>query len=189
MNQFRTRVADDFSPQTLEEYVESQSRRMHPGLNWGVYRGDDLGGAIWFEQGSPVSGIIHTVFRKDFWGHETTYPALNAAVEEIFGAGVDKLLAMSFADNHSVRGMAKRFGMAQEGLLRSMTRRRGQLVDMVVYGLTKEEFYGNRSRNGNADQRADERRSGDRGRAVEPQEDIHSQHDADARPVAAAAAG
>jgi hypothetical protein len=189
MNQFRSRVADDFSPATLEEYVETQTRRMHPGLNWGVYRGSDLGGAIWFEPGSPVGGIIHTVFRRDFWGHDTTYPALYAAVDQIFAAGNQKMLAMCFADNHSVRGMAKRFGMAQEGLLRSMTMRGGKPVDMVIYGLTKEEWYGNRNGNGNVDQRLVERGRGDSGRTVGEEKDSHNGHVAEARPVVAAAAG
>jgi RimJ/RimL family protein N-acetyltransferase len=188
MNQFRSRVADDYSPRTMEEYVEIQNRRMHPGLNWGVYRDDDLGGAIWFEPSSPIAGIIHTVFRKDFWGHETTYPALRAAGEAIFNSGTRKLLAMCFADNHSVRGMAKRFGMQQEAHFHGMTVRGGVPVDMVAFGLTKEEYYGNRNRDGAADLVIGERRSRDRQRAVGEEANADHGHDAEARPVAATAA-
>lgn len=187
MNQFRSRVADDFSPQTMEEYVETQSNRMHTGLNWGVYRGGDLGGAIWFEPGNPVNGIIHTVFRKDFWGRETTYPALNEAIEKIFEAGMIKVQAMFFADNHSVRGMAKQLNMRPEGLLRSTTIRNGTPVDMAIFGLLKEEFYGNRDRNGNADQRTFQRRRGDSGRVIREEKNGDNGHVAEAGPVTAAA--
>jgi RimJ/RimL family protein N-acetyltransferase len=189
MNQFRSRVADDFSPRTMEEYVEIQNRRMHPGLNWGVYRDDDLGGAIWFEPSGPVAGIIHTVFRKDFWGHETTYPALQKAVADIFGAGMQKMLAMCFADNYSVRGMAKKFGMQQEAHFHGMTIRGGKPVDMVVFGMTREEFYGNRNRDGAADLGTVERRRGRRLGGGESKEDVDYRHNAEARPVVTAAAG
>lgn len=140
VQQFRSRVADDFSPKTLDEFVEVEMARMTRQMTWGVYRGGELGGLIAFEPSSPVAGTSHVTFRRSFWGHKTSVPAMREAHREIFGAGYRKIVSFVFADNDAIRSLAKAAGLKVEGVLRNQTLRNGEPVDMVAFGLTREEF-------------------------------------------------
>lgn len=141
IQQFRSRVADDFAPDSMEAFVELWERKTAAGQrSWAVYRDGELGGLVTFEAWSPVCGTTHAIFRKDFWGHATTVPALEAAYAEIFASGVERLLSFAFRDNSNLIHMAKVLGGVKEGTHPKMTKRNGQLTDMVSIGLMREKF-------------------------------------------------
>jgi RimJ/RimL family protein N-acetyltransferase len=140
---FRRQVADDFAPQELGVFVRDMMAIR--ARTWGVYRDGRVGGVLWFEQTSPVAGIAHAIFSRSFWGSKTTVPAMSAAVAAVMDSGVRKISAIVFADNHAARGIYRRLGFRDEGILRAHTMRRGEMVDMAVCGLTREgwnEFIG-----------------------------------------------
>jgi len=140
MNDFRWRVADDFGPQTLEEFVEQCMLRSRTEQQWAVYRDGEICGFITFEPVNPVSGQAHCLFRKDFWGRGTTETALRMVAREIFSGGVKKISMTIFSDNKAIKALLLKLGARQEGLLRQQTVRGGKPVDMVVLGLLAEEF-------------------------------------------------
>lgn len=137
---FRWRVSDDFAPDSLEAFVAEWQARREKQRTWAVYRGPEIGGLVTFEPWSPVAGTSHCLFKRSFWGHRTTIPALQAVYAEIFAGGCEKILSLAFKDNANILGLARAIGGQKEGVLRKQTRRRGELVDMIAIGLLKEDF-------------------------------------------------
>lgn len=147
MEPFRHQVNDDFSPKTLDEFVEFSLGVSAHWRTWGVYRGDELGGLIAVEPLSPVVVAAHLTFKKSFWGSKTTIEATRQALDIGFKDGpIRKVCGMVFADNNAVRGMYKRLGFREEGILKSQTVRDGQPIDVVVCGMTKEMWNGTTQR-------------------------------------------
>ena len=139
--QFRDRVADDFGPQTLDEFVQQWERDAVAGRRtWIVLRDGEMGGVITSRKISPMVADAHCIFKREFWGQGTTAEALRLVFEQVFLSGVEKISAMTFADNHALLGLVKRLGFEREGLLRSQTKRNGVAADVVIVGVTKDRF-------------------------------------------------
>lgn len=138
MERFRSRVADDFAPKTLEEFVDDWERR--GSETWAVYRDGELGGLVTVEQVSPVVASSHCLFKKEFWGAETTIPALQQVYGKVFERGITKISSAVFHDNDTIKSLAYKIGAKREGMLRNQTLRGGKPVHMVVVGLLKEDF-------------------------------------------------
>lgn len=134
--EFRGRVADDFGPKTLAEFVTRWERTDQK--SWAIYRGDELGGMVSFERWTPNTGTAHCTFKRSFWGWKTTLPALQKIAAEIFASDVHKLVFMVYEDNHAIRSLLKQLGAVQEGLVRDATKREGKFVAIVLMGLTQE---------------------------------------------------
>ena len=178
MESFRTRVADDFSPKTLEEFMAKMLNPQPTEKTWGVYRDEELGGIVSFQRLSPWLGTAHCVFKPAFWGWATTVPALRVAFDEIFAGGVGKLTFPVFANNKAVIALiVTGLGGYREGVLKQHTVRDGEPVDMLVCRLTKGEYEKGKL-NAIRDTSGTAHLVGDRGgivdsgqRIVEPQED------------------
>jgi RimJ/RimL family protein N-acetyltransferase len=141
IQQFRQRVTDDFSPQTLEEFVAQWEESKARQTTWGVWRGAELGGLVaWEPWPVPGVGVSHALFKRDFWGRATTRIALELVFGELFAGDVRKILGFPFGSNHAIIGLCKSIGMRTEGVLRKQTLQNGQPVDLVILGLLKEEF-------------------------------------------------
>jgi RimJ/RimL family protein N-acetyltransferase len=158
MRDIRNRIVDDFGPQTLSEFVTWALRMSERSRTWGVWREGELGGLIVFARESPMMGATHVVFRKSFWGPTTTLTALHAVYRQVFDSGITKICGVVFKDNHAVRALARRGGGREEGVLTGQTMRGGKPVDMVMLGMTREEFefygtdHGDRITGGNVGQ-------------------------------------
>lgn len=138
---FRSRVADDYAPSTLEEFVRDWERRAAAGRrSWGVERAGELGGMFCYDPITDGVGLVHTVFKKSFWGNETTLAALRIVLAELFDSGIRRVVFQCFADNASTVGLARKVGAVKEGVLRQDTMRGGKPVDVVVLGILKEDF-------------------------------------------------
>lgn len=141
MEQSRRQVADDFAPGTLAEFVSFWQLRERAGMrSWAVLRDRELGGVVTSMRFTPVQADAHCVFKRAFWGHETTAEALRLVFADLFADGVEKITTLCFADSHALLGLVARLGFRREGLLEKNTLRDGVLVDQVVIGLTKERF-------------------------------------------------
>jgi hypothetical protein len=148
-------------------------RRTEGQLSFAVYRGGELGGLVWFELGNGVSAVVHVIFKPEFWGSATTMPALTQAADRYFETG-HKLNSVFFPSNKAVRSVVKKFGFRYEGRVRDATLRNGELADLELWGLKREEFYGNRNGDlrsiggsGSADGRAGEQKEDDHQHAVD----------------------
>jgi RimJ/RimL family protein N-acetyltransferase len=142
---FRHRIHDDFSPNSEETFVAWMRQRTEGQFTVGVVRDDKLGGLIWCE-GNAVSGNVHAIFSKAFWGSATSVPALDAAARCYFlTTGARKLNTQFFRHNGAVRSMVKTLGLQREGILRSMTMQGGEPVDVETWGITREEFFARNS--------------------------------------------
>jgi RimJ/RimL family protein N-acetyltransferase len=134
MEPFRARVSDDFSPKTIEEFIPFFLRATEQQTTWAVYRDGELGGMISFQQISPLVGTAHCVFKKSFWGHNTTIPALEPAIAEMFQT-VRKLSLYVMEGNKSMISLLKKLGATNEGVLRAHTTRDGKPINVVMMAL------------------------------------------------------
>lgn len=134
----KSRVADDFGPKTAMEWVDRQSESTEK--TWGVYRDGELGGMISFQQYTGWLGTAHCVFKPDFWGRAITRPAVELALKEMFGSGIEKLSFYVFSDNRAIRSLLSEFGATVEGNLKRHTMRNGKPADMVALAIFKEKF-------------------------------------------------
>ena len=136
---FAQRMEDDFGPKTLNDFVDHSMALAERSRTWGVWRGAELGGLMVLEPLSPVVGLAHLIFKRSFWGRNTTDGAVREACDSVFGDGkILKICGMVFEDNNAVRAMYRRIGFHEEGKLRGQTLRGGKPVTVVACGLTKE---------------------------------------------------
>lgn len=165
IEEFRHRVADDFAPNTLDEFIAQWRAGAAVGTkSWAVIRDDEIGGVITARRLSPIVADAHCIFARRFWGRETTLASLRLVFDELYRDGVEKIISLVFKDNHGVIGIIKALGGTVEGRLARHTLRGGKRVDMVPIGILKEAFYGVIS--GRSDQR-------DNGRSAAAADDDH----------------
>jgi RimJ/RimL family protein N-acetyltransferase len=154
-------LADDFALRNTDALVE-QARRMDAlgGKTWGVLRGGRLCGWLSFEPVNEVSGVGHCFFSPHALGRKTTDAAVRLCLKEIFALGYERVSCPVLAANWRVRALLKRVGIPEEGCLKSFTKCGGRLADLVIAGITKEDFYGDHDRPGSAAGRPLEHTSG-----------------------------
>lgn len=140
IERFRNRVVDDFSPATLNAFVEKSIEDAKQMTTWAVYRDGELGGMVSFQQWTPVLGTCHCLFKREMWGRKTTLPALQQIATEIFATGISKISMCVFSDNKAIIALVKDLGGVTEGRYRNHTMRGGKLVDMTAIALFKEGF-------------------------------------------------
>lgn len=135
-----------------------------------MWKDGELGGLIVCEPVNPVVGLVHLVFKRSFWGSQTTLTACRSALKVGFESGIAKLCGMVFVDNNAIRGMYHKLGFVEEGHLRSQTLRGGKPVDVVCCGLTKGDWeFKNGTDSGT-------RSAGGRHEQLAEQSDKHQQH-------------
>lgn len=141
VQKFRDKVADDFAPKTLDEFVDDWERKeQHGQRSWAVKRDGERGGVIQSEAISPGVRSIHALFKPEFWGDQTTLPAIALACKELFQGDTRKLVALMFVDNIAAIHMAMRLGGIREGTLIAETIRGGQPVNVAIIGIHREGF-------------------------------------------------
>lgn len=131
----RKQCVDDYSPKTFPQFVIQERARQEKGLTYGVMRGAELGGIIWVDLHAPHLAEAHCVFKKEFWGHSTTLPALRKVADGCFSSGVTKILMPVFADNNAIRSVCRALGGEEEAYFKRHMVRDGEFVDLVVYSL------------------------------------------------------
>ncbi len=144
---FRHQIMDDYGPQDEDAFNAEWLNLAERGLQtWAVYRTinevRELGGIITVQPLNPICGAAFYLFKRQFWGKHTSEPAAREATRLAFEQNPDlrKINLTIFADNHQLRQLAKSLGYRREGQTRQATMRRGQLIDTLALGLTKEDF-------------------------------------------------
>lgn len=141
---FWKNIADDTTPKDREGFIQMQIEMAQSDYikTWGVWRGSELGGFIsvviqprreWIAQ-------PHCIFKKSFWGANTTVAALRQVVSELFDSGILKIEMWVFENSHSVRGLIGQFGAKEEGRLTAQVIQDGEPITMIVFGLYPEGF-------------------------------------------------
>ena len=135
---FRHKVADDFSPKTLGEFVDLMTGKDQ--RTWAIYADGELGGLVTFERLSPWAGTAHVLLKPDFQGRGIALKACRQAVAAMFALGVGKLEFSVIARNLAIGSLLANLGASREGTLRGMTLVGGQPTDVWQYGLLRKEF-------------------------------------------------
>lgn len=134
-------VADDFAMKDLRSFVDlAAGIDARGGKTWGIRVNESLLGWISFEPVNKVSGIVHGFMSRRGLGRKNTDEALKLALAEIFHEGYERVSFPVLARNHLVRGLLRRVGAKEEGLLRSFTSCGGELADLVIIGMVKADF-------------------------------------------------
>lgn len=142
----RSRIADDFFPETLDAFVEYWERLELGGRrSWGFALEGVLRGAAVSARTGAICCDIHCVFERKHWPQDRTRQAMRLVVDELFSDTpnnrIEKISTMAFADNNSLTAIVRSFGGTREGLLRNHARRGGKLVDVMMLGLERERYY------------------------------------------------
>lgn len=140
MEESRRQVADDCSPQTPDEFIAQERAMSEKVLTFGIYRDNHLGGYVRVCVQNPWMCEAHCVFSRDFFGYQTTIPALNEVARQLFENGIERITMPIFAHNSAIKGLIKKLGAVEEGRLRECTRQNGRPVDLIVFGLLKREW-------------------------------------------------
>ena len=135
-------LADDNVPRDIDGFCALQEAMEGVRQCWGVWRDGILGGVVSMEPDPlrPWIAHCHCLFRKEFWGRKTTIPALRLVAEEIFSAGIERIEMRVFESNRAIRALIPLLGGREEGTLRHQTQSAGKPIDMVVFGLSADEF-------------------------------------------------
>ena len=183
----RGSVMDDNSPTSKGEFVDEQLRmcELPTYRTWGVHRDDELGGLITFQTAHPddTTGWAHTMFKRSFFGRETTFIALHEVFSALFEEGVQVIRSEVFQSNSNVRHLCRRLGFREYGPFPNSCRRDGELIDVVGLFLTSDRLNADwtYSSSGGSGRKHRERiPSGPR-----PQADSESEDRADSRAVSA----
>lgn len=148
------RIADDWSPKDVYGFVEHYKARQRAGMrSFVVRRGGEAGGIVAAERMNPITWVTHVIFKRSFWGPGNTVDGCSMVYRRLFEEGAQKIISFAFADNSQVVNLARKLGGDKEGVIRQATLRGGKLVDLMILGVTKEEFYGDDARAGGADRR------------------------------------
>lgn len=138
---FYDRVYDDAGPKTLEEFVEQWVRAERNGRrSWAVLKHGGYGGVIVASNISPWVAEMHCIFRKEFWGHENTIPALEAVADQLIAEGIDKVTAGVAFDNHGLIALLRKLGATREGRLLGQLRRQGVPTELTIMAIHKEAY-------------------------------------------------
>lgn len=133
-------LLNDQGPRTMDAFVDEWLARR--SVTWGVYRDGLLGGWVAYEPLGETFGYAHCVFRKAFWGHKTTGPALAQVITDLLGVGVARIIMTVPVTNNAVAGLIQRLGGEREADHHRVYLPDGQLLTkdgaplaLVQYGL------------------------------------------------------
>lgn len=137
---FRDKIADDFGPKTLDEFMRFAAARWNQQKTWAISIDGELGGMIAFERLNPWLGTAHWLFKPDFQSKGVGLKASRIAVAEMFAEGIHKLCVYPLAGNHGMFSLLSQLGAKREAVLTGQTLCNGKPTDVWVYALTKEAF-------------------------------------------------
>lgn len=130
------KVADDYSPKTMREFVDSQIER--GSKNLGVYSGNELVGMLVCDPLSPVVCEGHAYFKRSFLGRENTAPAVWMGIQWAFDQGFKKMTSPVFERNRLMVRLLTQLGGVQEGFFRGHTTQQGKPVNVLYFSFFKE---------------------------------------------------
>lgn len=173
MAPFWEKVADDFTPRNLNDFMERMAEQWDKEKTWAIHINGELGGLVSFVRLSPWLGTAHVLLKPDFQGRGIAVEACRTAFAEMFAQGVGKLSFYPFAGNNGMASLLVKLGAKREGLLEGHTLSNGKPVDMWLYGLSREAF--EKEKDHAAVSTASDHSGGARGDLEHPGRDIREQ--------------
>jgi RimJ/RimL family protein N-acetyltransferase len=142
LREFPERNFDDTGPRTYEQFVADMEKRAEFGeRTWGAVRDGTLCGIIGYRPITHRYGSFHGIcFPQSAWGRDTTMTAVRLVLKELFAAGIEKVSASFFSDNTKIYRFFMDLGAREEGFLEKQTERNGELIDMRLLALFKEDI-------------------------------------------------
>lgn len=174
----RAPLLDDYAPKDVASFVSLM--RTGGYRSWGVEVDGQVGGFISYQPRNDIGGTCWFVFRPECQRHAAD--AVRIVLRQLFVEGdvrrVQFLLMQrspKFQDSPSVTGVIRRLGGRREGVMRGSTMRGGELMDEVVWAISRPDFF--KSSGGSNASISDSGGDGDCGShrqcASEPQEGAH----------------
>lgn len=97
---------------------------------------------IWPGSPSATDGYISFALARKVWGSNILKDIRDIVLDEIFKQGIHRVTGYTSGRNRAAQRAARYLGCKEEGRLRSVF---GEGKDVIIYGLTKEDFYGRRT--------------------------------------------
>jgi RimJ/RimL family protein N-acetyltransferase len=136
---------ESFGEQDALRWVERAIDAGGPDRKWAVcVDGRPVGFTALYGlggQAAPELGIL--IGEPDQWRRGIGTEAQRLTIQLAFGElGAHRVLELILAENAPARAVVERLGFVLEGIMRGHVRRRGQLKDVAVYGLLREDWSG-----------------------------------------------
>lgn len=135
---FDPQVEDGYPPAHEIDFIQQSDPRQHI---WLVMEGSKALGFVVLEMRGLHWAEGHIAFRRDIRGYVKKYSAIWALEFAFCRLGVVKVNAFIARYNRTARFLVREIGMVEEGVITKSFVRNGQLVDRLVYGVTKDEFF------------------------------------------------
>ena len=138
---------DSFSEEEARRWVERAAHGDGSDLKWAVdvdERPEPAGFTALYgvgRQAAPELGIL--IGDSDLWGRGVGTEAQRLTIERAFKElAAHRVFELILAENAAARHVVEKLGFGLEGIMRGHVRRGGRLLDVVVYGLSPEDFRG-----------------------------------------------
>ncbi len=141
-------IPHPYTTSMAEEWIGSHDERRERGeaLHWAITRKQDgaLLGVIGLElTDKHRRGELGYWVGVPYWRQGYCTEAARAVVRYAFETlELARLVAVHFAGNEASGRVMRKLGMTQEGVLRKHVLKWGQRIDLVCYGLLREEWQG-----------------------------------------------
>lgn len=127
---------DDYSPTRLDAFEVEMRRRLARERSWGVCLDGEPVGVIGYVPLTPRLGVFHGLcFTEAVCGRGVARVAVSAVLAELFAAGVEKVCAYFFSQNHRVDRFFQKLGAVREGLQIAQTTRGGVAIHLRLVAL------------------------------------------------------
>lgn len=129
---------DDYAPRDLAGVTAALSAKSDTGYTFAAVLDDRPIGFIAFTPASPVAGwFAGMVMAPEYRGRGFGCELLCRAVWILRAKGFRKLSAFFFADNRAISNTFRSAGAVEEGYLRGVAMRGGELVDMRLWSFNE----------------------------------------------------
>lgn len=148
MHCYKSLITADGFPQTPED-MEAYFLSVIPNIrSWGVIDRDNklkskheapLIGFISLEGATVFNAYFHVASTRKAWGSRLIDQAGEAVIKHVFESdpGLLRVSAAILDNNYPAKGLARRLGFAQDGLLKNMVAQAGEPKAIAHFGLLR----------------------------------------------------
>lgn len=112
----------------------------HEGFHWMLVDDGEPAGAFLIHATNSVCYKMHTMLLPRIWGPQAAIAAKKLLEWAFTETACEKMITDVPAYNRAALRFAMAGGMSQEGINRASFMRNGELIDQVMFGITKKEW-------------------------------------------------